>query len=148
MRCGTTSASACTDRMAALAALNSCPPPSQFCVVRAEGWKVRETARGERATGVKNVISACTHVTVRDQIGVGGDVGRSRGGHDAPRVGSDGRGRARDETAAARERDPYGGERERRHRRHRRSGGRMTRHLSSFFEGGWRTLARIRRAIS
>ena len=37
MRCGTTSASACTDRMAALAALNSCPPPSQFCVARAEG---------------------------------------------------------------------------------------------------------------
>jgi hypothetical protein len=42
MRFGTTSASACTDRIAALAASNSCPPPSQFCVVRVEkGWKVR-----------------------------------------------------------------------------------------------------------
>jgi len=30
MRFGTTSASACTDRIAALAALNSCPPPSQL----------------------------------------------------------------------------------------------------------------------
>ena len=118
MRCGTTSASACTDRMAALAALNSCPPPSQFCVVRAEGWKVRETARGESATGVNNVI-ARTHVAVRDQVGVCGDVGRARGGHDAPRVGSDGRGRARGETAAARERAPHGGERERRRGRHR-----------------------------
>lgn len=118
MRCGTTSASACTDRMAALAALNSCPPPSQFCVVRAEGWKVRETARGESATGVNNVI-ARTHVAVRDQVGVRGDVGRARGGHDAPRVGSDGRGRARGETAAARERAPHGGERERCHGRHR-----------------------------
>lgn len=118
MRCGTTSASACTDRMAALAALNSCPPPSQFCVVRAEGWKVRETARGESATGVNNVI-ARTHVAVRDQVGVRGDVGRARGGHDAPRVGSDGRGRARGETSAARERAPHGGERERRRGRHR-----------------------------
>ena len=104
--------------MAALAALNSCPPPSQFCVVRAEGWKVRETARGESATGVNNVI-ARTHVAVRDQVGVRGDVGRARGGHDAPRVGSDGRGRARGETAAARERAPHGGERERRRGRHR-----------------------------
>lgn len=41
MRFGTTSASACTDRIAALAALNSCPPPSQFCVVRVSGVKVR-----------------------------------------------------------------------------------------------------------
>lgn len=51
MRFGTTSASACTDRIAALAASNSCPPPSQFCVVRVEtGWKVRRRLVA-RATG-------------------------------------------------------------------------------------------------
>ena len=46
MRFGTTSASACTDRIAALAALNSCPPPSQFCVVRVSGVEGQDTARG------------------------------------------------------------------------------------------------------
>ena len=53
MRFGTTSASACTDRIAALAALNSCPPPSQFCVVRVKrggrsgdgSWRERRGAR-------------------------------------------------------------------------------------------------------
>ncbi len=50
MRFGITSASACTDRIAALAALNSCPPPSQFCVVRVSGVKVRRRLVA-RATG-------------------------------------------------------------------------------------------------
>lgn len=136
MRFGTTSASACTDRIAALAALNSCPPPSQFCVVRVSGWKVRRRLVA-RARGARDVVGARdgdglgTHVAVRHQVRVGGDVGRARGGRDAPRVGSDGGRRARGETAAARERPPHGGERERRHGRHRasRSEMRVTRHV-------------------
>lgn len=70
-------------------------------------------------------------MAVRHQVRVGGDVGRARGGRDAPRVGSDGGRRARGETAAARERAPHGGERERRHGRHRasRSEMRVTPHV-------------------
>jgi len=137
MRFGTTSASACTDRIAALAALNSCPPPSQFCVVRVKrggrsgdgSWRERRGARD--VVGARDENEMGTHVAVRHQVRVGGDVGRARGGRDAPRVGSDGGRRARGETAAARERPPHGGERERRHGRHRasRSEMRVTRHV-------------------
>ena len=51
MRLGITSASGWTLRMASFAALNSCPPPSQFCggEVRVVSQRVRRGA--ERAFG-------------------------------------------------------------------------------------------------